>query len=53
MKNLAVRTGCMDWYTQKDQFPYLKDVPIPSVPKSGKVLILIGTNYPGLFKQLD
>jgi hypothetical protein len=54
MKDLAVRTGCNDWYTQKDQFPYLKDVPVPSsLPKSGKVSIIIGTYYPGLFKQLD
>jgi hypothetical protein len=53
IKDLAIRTGCIDWYTQKDQYDYLKNLPIPSLPKSGRVSIIIGTNYPGLFKQLD
>ena len=53
VKDLASRTGCLDWYKDKDSFPYLSEVPIPSLPKSGKVSVLIGTNYPGLFTQLD
>jgi hypothetical protein len=53
MKDLAVGTGCTDWYTQKDQFSYLCNVPIPALPKSGKVSVLIGTNYLGLYRQLD
>jgi hypothetical protein len=53
VKDLAARTGCIDWYTQKDQFDYLGNVPIPSLPKHGKVSIIIGTNNPGLFKQLN
>ena len=53
MKDLAFRTGCVDWYKDKTKFPYLNDVPIPALPKSGKVSVLIGTNYPGLFKLLD
>ena len=53
VKDLAIRTGCFDWYTQKDQFDYLANIPIPSLPKPGKVSIIIGTNYPGLFKQLN
>ena len=52
VKDLASRTGCLDWYKDKDSFPYLSEVPIPSLPKSGKVSVLIGKNYPGLFTQL-
>jgi hypothetical protein len=33
--------------------PYLDYVPIPALPQSRKVSVLIGTNYPGFFKQLD
>jgi hypothetical protein len=53
IKDLASRTGCINWCTQKDPFDYLANIPIPSLPKSGKVSIIIGTNYPGLFKQLN
>jgi hypothetical protein len=50
---LTIRTGCIDWYKGKGYFPYLDDVPILALPKSGKVSVFIGTNYPDLFKQLS
>ena len=53
VKDLAIKTGCIDWYSDRKRFEYLTDIPFPSLPEDGRISVLIGTNYPGLFKVLE
>ena len=53
IKDLALQTGCVNWYNDRNKFEYLKDIPFPPLPKDWKISVLIGTNYPGLFTQIQ
>jgi hypothetical protein len=49
MKDLASRTGIVDWSKEKLKFQHLKSVPFPTLPKPERISILIGTGYPNLY----
>ena len=53
VKDLALQTGCVNWYNDQNKFDHLKEIPFPPLPKDGKILVLIGTNYPGFFTQIQ
>jgi hypothetical protein len=49
MKDLASRTGIVDWSREKLKFQHLRSVPFPPLPKPERISILIGTGYPNLY----
>ena len=52
VKDLAKNAGIVDWSQQKKDFPHLRKVPFPKLPKLARISVLIGTDYNKLFKPV-
>jgi len=49
VKDLTKNTGVVDWSVEKKNFPHLKDIPFPPLPKAAAIQLLIGTDNVSLF----
>jgi len=49
VKDLTKNTGVVDWSVEKKNFPHLKDIPFPPLPKAAVIQLLIGTDNVSLF----
>ena len=49
LKDLASKTGIVDWSQEKSKFEHLRSLPFPKLPSNAKISIIIGTSYPSLY----
>jgi len=52
VKDLAKRSGVVDWSEQKRKFEHLRDVPFVQLPKPAKIDVLIGTDNHALMRGI-
>ncbi len=52
VKDLAKRSGVVDWSEQKRKFEHIRDVPFVQLPKPAKIDVLIGTDNHALMRGL-
>jgi hypothetical protein len=49
VKDLTKNTGVVDWSVEKQNFPHLRKIPFPPLPKEAAIQLLIGTDNVSLF----
>ncbi len=53
VKNLAKHTSVVDWSERKKQFPYLKDIEFPEMPKDSTIKIIMGVDNTAFFTPVE
>jgi hypothetical protein len=53
VKNLARHTSVVDWSERKKQFPYLKDIEFPEMPKDSTIKIIMEVDNTAFFTPVE